>query len=741
MSTNISWSSVINRSFFYTEYIAYELEQSENGIILRGWNKSIGNAYSNGSLFLQPEWIIHLINSIRSVPKDELKRGTDGSGYGEWSRHVSIPFDPNNKDLDFCISLTNTWYERSSPKLEIRFYLLNKKEDKIIHLPQFENMDSITLPHTEGIEGYIDDIEPVLEELEKYIPQEAKSKTLEPIGKPKSELEKKFEKYLKTLSESPENTGKPYIEWTTRQTDDTHYEVALYIFCNNKIDCEKKIICSTKAIAMISKYFYLWKNFVKTLPYRKENKIVQMEISSGSKHEGYSTIKITINESNDFFEIPFNNENPDVKLYTIYSYTDANRLSTEYLCNLHGFFQDEFLVLKFHSDEKISLMENDAKLFYISKKHAEALYKAIKNDIPFYLANPDSYRNNRKLEYDGFSIDLPYDSESPVHRIDIHSNDAVYYNCISMRCFAEDLVSEIHKIESVLGELIKNEAAMNFNHDLETVKWQLSHNYDRNNPVSWLEWQCDSGAKHKIELSEEKIYKIQEYIFWWWRATDHSEKYGFSDNEVFFEINPDSGKKDLGLLTLDFKNHRRDSIETYFDLNDGSNLPKQFYEFDCKDMIRKARIIDDAKELSTFHHDLDGILFEEYIFIFIWNSKYQKIDDGSRADFVIKRKHLDEFKSAVSELHDYLCHQQNKISDLLSENMKKKYDKEGFWISIDTCYLESDFCTKIDMEEDIPLHIVIYSKEYFVSDYFYIVGTRETLIKQLKILLADLDCQ
>lgn len=46
------------------------------GIVLHGWSKTYDNtAHSEGSLFLKPEWIIHVINIIRAVPKEVLNRG------------------------------------------------------------------------------------------------------------------------------------------------------------------------------------------------------------------------------------------------------------------------------------------------------------------------------------------------------------------------------------------------------------------------------------------------------------------------------------------------------------------------------------------------------------------------------------------------------------------------------------------------------------------------------------------
>lgn len=189
--SDILWSKVIAESFFYTEFHSYNIEKISEGIVLHAWSKNYDNtAYSEGSLFLKPEWIIHLINLIRSVSKNVLDRGDgpEGTYGGEWERSIEIPADDLEK-YEISLYAKNKYYERSSPKLKIRIIVTNPKvsdefsNEYFPDYPLLKKREAIEIKHGYDVEGYVRDIEPVLHELEKYVPEKDKSKILEPIGK------------------------------------------------------------------------------------------------------------------------------------------------------------------------------------------------------------------------------------------------------------------------------------------------------------------------------------------------------------------------------------------------------------------------------------------------------------------------------------------------------------------------------------------------------------------------------
>ena len=126
---DIPWASVIAKSFYYSEYFAFAIEEVPEGIVLHGWEKLNNTAYSQGSLFLKPEWIIHVINIIRAVPKEVLNRGEgpDEEAYGgQWSRGDDLPKD-DAEDIEISLYVKNTYSERSWPKLRISIMVTNPK--------------------------------------------------------------------------------------------------------------------------------------------------------------------------------------------------------------------------------------------------------------------------------------------------------------------------------------------------------------------------------------------------------------------------------------------------------------------------------------------------------------------------------------------------------------------------------------------------------------------------------------
>lgn len=736
MIKTVPWSAVIKRSFNYNERYAFEIKQYKDGIILREWEKygcDINKAIWEGSIFLKPEMIIQIINSIRSVPEDELELGTTRNYYGEWSRSVTLPFELNNKSYTVNIEIKNIHCE-GYRRLMIQTYFYDE-QDEYVFITQLEKLSSIIIYHSGGYRAFCNEIEPILAELSKYIPQEKQSQILDPICKTKSKVDIEFEEYLLCFKiHEEEMINKPYAKWIKKQIDDLYYEVTLCIFYNKKVEYEKTILCSTTVMSMISTYFHHWNFFIKTLPYKIEKDLIKIEILSDSKYDGHSNIKITIKESNDFFEFPYNSEFCiGDKIYGIANKTDAAIIYTNYYNKIHGFFDDEFLILKCYT------YQNTYELLYINKLHTKSFYNAIKNDLPLFIANPALYKNGKTLIYDGFTICIKFNYyENSRVSIKIKSDAGDSEDYIYIVCFLEDFVSQIHEIESVLEDLVKDEASLNFNKDLKLIKWDLNKKENR----YYLVWQYENCAKHAIELSEEKIYKIQEYAFWWWRATDHSQKYGFSDDEIFYEINPSSDKKGLGLLTLKFKNHKEDSLETYFDLSDSKNLPKNFCaylenlnSYSHSNMLRKAKIID-TEEFLDLYPDFEKSYLDRYFYISFWDSKYQNIDFDCRRVFIIDRQYFAEFKSAINELHNYLCCPQNKVSELLSNEVEDKFNSKGNFFSFYNFVKYSKQVTNID--DDVSLEIYIHPiKRTYREKYETLIlpGTRQSLIKQLEILL------
>lgn len=351
--SNIPWSKIIAESFYYDTFYAYIIEEVSEGIVLHGWSKNYDNsAYNEGSLFLKPEWIIHIINLIRSVPKKVLDRGDgpEGTYGGEWSRGLDVPADDLEK-YEINLYAKNKYYERSSPRLEISIIVTNPKitdflsDGHFVDYPLLKSRNRIQIKHGYDVEGYVRDVEPVLHELEKYVPESDKSKILEPIGKIKTELEENFEWYLEKCRKDKDIIKIPEIRWIKKQVSDKDYEVTIAIFYDKKIDYQKTIKCTAKEMAMASKYFSDWALDIETLPYTKSNQFIELEISEESRFKNCKNVKLLIKSRNDFFEVPFmydkENMNPSRHpFYDFINYTEAEKIHLHYPRKLHAFFID-----------------------------------------------------------------------------------------------------------------------------------------------------------------------------------------------------------------------------------------------------------------------------------------------------------------------------------------------------------------------------------------------------------------
>ncbi|MBO6219606.1 MAG: hypothetical protein J6N81_08545 [Treponema sp.] len=327
----VYWGTIIQNSFYYEEYLAYEITKLPEGIILTLWEKEWHyEEFSTGRadrIFFKYEWILPFINTIRSVPKRELHRGTDDSGYGEWTRDISF----NSKNSEITIYFSNHYYERSSPKIEVT--ILSDEFDqlaaKLSPYATWENdrLNNIYLPHADGFEGYIQTIEPLLTELEKYVPEEEQKNILPQLGKIKTEIEISTESYKEWIAKYTEDKNAPHVRWITKQTGNTSYDVTALVFFKGKLDYQKTISLDIKQIAMINKNIESWIEEKNPYPYKKNGEGFLIEIKADSKYDNYLNMKIsTTGLKGDFFEIPVKiDEKQNQFYYLIYS-TEAQNV-------------------------------------------------------------------------------------------------------------------------------------------------------------------------------------------------------------------------------------------------------------------------------------------------------------------------------------------------------------------------------------------------------------------------------
>ncbi|MCR5188017.1 MAG: hypothetical protein K6C97_03705, partial [Treponema sp.] len=661
--SDIPWSAVIGKSFFYSEFRSYNIEEISEGIILHAWSKNYDNtAYNEGSLLLKREWIIHLINLIRSVPKDVLRRGegSDEEAYGgQWYREVSIPnAEPDGIQIDF--SARNRYVERGSPKLCIRSYAIKPKPDGskdmdcFIDYPLLKERRDIEISHGYDVEGYVRDVEPVLHELEKYVPEKDKSKILEPIGKIKTELEENFERYLERCSEDKSCKKIPKVCWIKKQVSDKDYEVTQAVFYDEKIDFQKTIRCSAKEMAMASKYFTDWALDIQTIPYTKSNQFIEMEISEESRFKNCKNVKLLIKSRNDFFEVPFiydkKNISPSYQpFYELKNFTEAEKIHLHYPRKLHAFFIDDYFALKWHTDEAIQIDEEYSRRLYISLYdfvqfyHVLMYIKSIETDIKeiealkYKKAGPFRFWFS-EIENEGtiiFSI----------------TNEAVhnsYNNSISFTCFPEEFVGEFERIYKLVEA---NCIRYSFEHpnfglksDFKRINWNTL--YNSANKFWFFIWNFEGeDTKQEVKLSIEKIYKIQEYAFWWWRATKHDEEIILEDDKIYFEIKPESDKNGFGKLTLKFKEHPESDVTAYFDLATSCNLPKDFCRGHHDQIIRKVQI-DEDPDLTDRIQDFDREDFKskaDYVCFNYWDSKYNDYDQTTQHFFALDKSEFADF--------------------------------------------------------------------------------------------------
>ena len=731
--SDIPWSSVIKNSFYYSEYHAFQIEEVPEGLVLHGWSKIYDNTASDeGSLFLKPEWIVHLINMIRSVPKDVLRRGegSDEEAYGgQWYRGGAIPnAEPDGIQISF--SARNRYVERGLPILCIRSYAIKPKPDGtkdmdcFIDYPLLEERRDIEISHGDDVEGYIRDVEPVLHELEKYVPEKDKSKILEPIGKIKTELEKEFEYYEDCCQKDKKNLETAQVKWIKKQVGDKDYEITEAVFYNGKIDFQKTIKCHAKEMAMASNYFDVWDYEIETIPYTKSNQLIELEISESSKYKGHKNVKLLIKGQNDFFEIPFTFENSP--FYGFLDYTEAKKYKTYYLRKIESLFIDDYFALKWYTEDKRELDEKYSEMFYVPLRHLEQFYHVLTYVFSLLVTKKNLEELNQNM-YGSFSFCFDNFVEDGIVNFDI-KNEAVHngHSSISFRCFSEEFAEEFNRLYSLVEKGFAEYFLAKKEYDFKLINWNT---YKEWRPDTWyLVWNYEGESeKHEVNLSKEKLYKIQEYAFWWWRATNRDEKYGFEDEKIFFEINPESDRKGLGTVSLKFKEKPEANVTSYFDLSSGCNLPKDFCNHPHNELIRRAKIIENQ---------------ESSLFFNWWNSKYNDYDEKTEHFFAIDKSESEDFVNVIKELHDFLNNPENKVSGLLDKKIEQKYARKGFWISIWAGSFGLDGNPSLDVDDDIPLHITIYSKcEHIKSDYIPVVGTRHTLVAQLMELMTGLKKQ
>lgn len=753
---DIPWSEVIAKSFYYSEYFAFAIEEVPEGIVLHGWEKLNNTAYSQGSLFLKPEWIIHVINIIRAVPKEVLNRGEgpDEEAYGgQWSRGDDLPKD-DTEDIEISLYVKNTYYERSLPKLRTSIMVTNPKvtdftsKGYFVDYPLLKNRDEIEISHGDGVDGYIRYVEPVLTELEKYLPEKDKVKILPPIGKVKTELEKEFEDYEERCRKDKKYREAPKVRWIKKQVSDTNYEVTQVIFYDGKIDYQKTITCSAKEMAMASKHFDVWAFDIETIPYKYDNQLVELEISESSRYKDHKNAKLLIKNQNDFFEVPFMYYRDkktfcDQPFYDLMNYTEAEKLTTHYARQLEAFFIDDYFALKWYSEEFKEIKEEYSELFYVLQRNFVQFYhvliyiRSIENNknaleaLNHQMAGPfrfqyGEYGNNGTVS---FSI----------------NNDAIHnkHYHIGFTCFPEEFTQEFEKLYMLVATNCLNysmEKKPGNELDFKKIDWSTFKDWRTN---KWsLVWQFEEEeTKHTANLSKEKIYKIQEYAYWWWRATKHDWKFVFEDEKIYFEINPESDKQGLGSLILNFKDNPESDVSAYFELTTGCNLPKDFCRLQYDNIVRRVQI-DENPDLTGLISDVYKENFkdkDDYVFFNWWDSKYNDYDEKTRHFFAIDKSEFSDFVISIKELYDYLNNPGNKVAALLDKEVEKKYDRKGYWISIWAGRLGSDGDADLAVDEDIPLHITIYSRcEEIHSEYIPVVGTRHTLVTQFMELLSGL---
>ncbi|MBR1721357.1 MAG: hypothetical protein IJ727_02555 [Treponema sp.] len=756
--SDILWSKVIAESFFYTEFHSYNIEKISEGIVLHAWSKNYDNtAYSEGSLFLKPEWIIHLINLIRSVSKNVLDRGDgpEGTYGGEWERSIEIPADDLEK-YEISLYAKNKYYERSSPKLEIRIIVTNPKvSDKFSNeyfpdYPLLKKREAIGIKHRYDVEAYIRDIEPVLHELEKYVPEKDKSKILEPIGKIKTELEEKFEWYLEKCRKDKDIIKIPEIRWIKKQVGDKDYEVTLVIFYDEKIDCQKTIKCTAKEMAMASKYFSGWALDIKTLPYTKSNQFIKLEISESSRYKKHKNVKLLIKSKNDFFEVPFMYDkeimNPSRHpFYDFINFTEAEKIHLHYPRKLHAFFIDEYFALKWNTDEVTQIDEEHSRRFYVSLYDLIQFYHVL-----MYIQSIE--KDKKGIEALKYKKAGPFrfwysedENEGTIYfsitNEDVHNS---YNNRIDFTCFPEEFAQEFEKIYMLVEA---NFIRYSFEHpgfgiktDFKRIKW--NNLYISENKSYFLTWTyADEEKKHEVKLSKEKIYKIQEYAFWWWRATKHNKELILEDKKIYFKINPKSDNPKLGQIILKFKKKPKADVTAYFDLSTGCNLPKDFCSCQYNEIVRRVQLdIDpDLTDRIPDYNREDFKSKSDYVCFNYWDSKYNVYDQTTQHFFALDKAEFSDFLESIKELYEFLGNTKNKISALLDKEVEKKYDREGYSISIYRKGLDTDKAD-ITIDDDLPLYFIISSRCRIIRcDWLSMVGTRQILLSQFKELLTALE--
>ncbi len=756
--SDIPWSKIIAESFYCDTFYAYIIEEISEGIILHGWSKSYDNtAYREGSLFLKPEWVVQVINLIRSVPKKVLDRGDgpEGTYGGEWDRCIEIPADDLEK-YEINLYAKNVYYERSSPKLEISIIVTDPavsdefSDDYFPDYPLLKDRDRIRIKHGYNVEGYVRDVEPVLHELEKYVSEKNKSKILEPIGKIKTELEEKFEWYLEKCRKDKDIIKIPEIRWIKKQIGDKNYEVTMAIFYDKKIDSQKTIKCTAKEMAMASKYFAIWELDIKTIPYKKSNQFIELEISESSRYKNHKNVKLLIKNINDFFEVPFmydkENMNPSRHpFYDFINYTEAEKIHLHYPRRLHAFFIDEYFALKWNTDEVTQIDEEHSRRFYVSLYdliqfyHVLMYIKSIETDIKEIEALKYKKAGPFRFWY------IEDENEGTIYfsitNEDVHNS---YNNRIDFTCFPEEFAQEFEKIYMLVEA---NCLRYSFEHpafgiktDLKRIQWNTF--YNSSNGKYFLIWNHEGEEeKHEINLSKEKIYKIQEYAFWWWRATKHNKELIFEDEKIYFEINPKSENPKLGRIILKFKDKKKSNVDAYFDLSTGCNLPKDFCSCQYNQIVRRVHLDTnpDLTDRIQDYHKEDFKSKSDYVCFNYWDSKYNVYDLTTEHFFALDKSEFTDFVDSIKELYEFLSNTKNKISFLLNKEVEKKYDREGYSISIYRKGLDTDEAD-ISNDDDLPLYFIISSRCRIIRcDWLSIVGTRKILLSQFKELLTALE--
>lgn len=701
-----SWNSVINRSFFYNDFFAYTIKENDKGVTLSGFKKYNSKAYPLGELFFKFEWILPIISTFRSIPKNELDRGTDDSGYGDWSRGLTL-LDDNGEEI--TVYLGNTWYEKSSPKLKISTY----KE---------HNYNSITIPHSNYVEGYIDDVEPIFCELSKYIPEKDKNELLPPLGIKKTVYEKEFENYQKRIKKAPTWKKIPDLAWDVKQISEDSYHFKVYYFFDGKLREEQEFEFCALELAMARDYLNYWSKDINKLPYVKDTPQIKLELSANEEFPDYINVKLLSYNTGNSFELPASKKKLSHYFYNLFEHGELRNFHTKYLRGLHSFYDEDRLIVKNYNWDSKERSENSYNEFIVEKPDVQALVEGLEQYWKgIILCKIDSRKRHIFSYFEYFY----YEEENGITSFTITGSHP--HSVISFECYSCDYMSQFKELQKVLNEAAKKLPKKTDNNTYERIFWKKYHDYELKR--HYITWQFEKDLLNnkkpvEIEIPKENAFRIYECAFWWWHATDHSKKEIYKGKNVYFEINPYSDKENAGTVELQFKKYPQKNIKTYFSLKDGTNFPKHLWDSDGNIMnsfIRKFKVDFSKKNSVCFYW---------------WDSKYQELNDKTKHYSRIPKKDYENLKKSLKEIYDFLKNKRNEILKLLDHDFLEQYKFDKFAFNAFELNLELNGTNDHSVDENIP---IVFTINIFDSEYISIDGTRKYILLQLELILKSME--